>query len=465
MRAMPSMLEDIRTASRGYKISVVEGAVTVLGSSLISPMSTPLLLRLGADASVLGLYTALVSVSTPPFQLAAALLLDKFRERRVLIMCTFAAASRAMWLGVLFAILGFGGGVWEVVLYLWLSNVLGVFAGLAWTDLMADLVEPDRRGRLFALRNTVHGLINIAGLLAAKPLYDRLGYPYGYVLGIEIGAFLMLVAVPLLYLYGDPYRPKGVGLGVRGALAVLRRRDILRDSAALSLWSLSVNIVGGIWNYHMYTVFGADESWFTSLNLVGGIVGTLANPPWGTFYDRYGPRSTFLISGLGIVAVPAFFPFLPSLAGQASLQTYSTILWTGFNLASFNYAVSYTGEYRHVYIAVYNIIPSIASAVGVLLGVQLYNVIGVIAFFISSVGRFLALLLLYKISSSRGATYEELKVSSHLYPLYMAGKQMVAVTYVEFVYALRLFYAAVLTVTLLAMLAALYAVLLNLVKV
>jgi predicted MFS family arabinose efflux permease len=459
---MPSPLSELKSSSRGFKVSIAEGAVTVLGSALAGPMATPLLLRLGADANALGLYTALVSATTPPLQLAAAVLLDRYRERRPHIMWAFAAAGRAMWLGVLAVLLTGWGGLWAVMAFLYASNALGVFAGLAWTDLMADLVEPQRRGRMFALRNTILGFVNIAGLLIAKPVYDGLGYPAGYVLAISAGTALMLAAVPLLYMYGDPTRPRGLGLGVRGALSALKNREVLRDSAALSFWSFSVNIVAGIWNYHMYAAFHADESWFTTLNLIGGVVGTLANPPWGSFYDRFGPRATFLVSGLGIVAVPALFPFLPSLLGQSALQVYSTTLWTGFNLASFNYAVSYSGQYRHVYIAVYNILPSIAAALGTMAGVQMYNALGVSAFFASAVGRLLALTVLYKVASARGATYEELRVASHLYPLYLAGRQVAQATYIEFIYALRVLYAAVLTSFLVAALAALYAVLLRL---
>jgi len=459
---MPSPLSELRNSPRGFKASVVEGAVTVLGSALVGPMTTPLLLRLGADANALGLYTALISATTPPLQLTAALLLNRYRERRLHIMCLFAAASRAMWLGILTDLLTGWDGLWAVMAFLYASNALGVFAGLAWTDLMADLVEPQRRGRMFALRNTIHGFVNIAGLLIAKIVYDGLGYPAGYVLAIGVGTALMLAAVPLLYMYGDPARPRGIGLGVRGALSALRNREVLRDSAAISFWSFSVNIVAGIWNYHMYTAFHADESWFTTLNLVGGVVGTLANPPWGSFYDRFGPRATFLVSGLGIVAIPTLFPFLSNLAGQCALQVYSTTLWTGFNLASFNYAVSYGGEYRHVYIAVYNVLPSAVSALGAMAGVQMYNAFGVSAFFASAAGRLLALLILYKAASARGATYEELKVASHLYPLYLAGRQAAQVTYVEFVHALRVLYAAMLASFLLAALAALYAVLFRL---
>lgn len=454
---MSIALKDLKSSSHGYKISVIEGALTVFGSALTSPMTTPLLLRLGADATTLALYTAAVQISTPPLQLAAAALLDRYREKRLVIMVLFAATSRVAWLGILLSTLGMMGGLREVMLLLWVSNAFGVFAGLAWTDLMADLVEPERRGRLFALRNTIHGTINIVGLTIAKFVYDIYGYPYGYALAIGIGSFFMIVAVPLLFMYGDPVKPKGSNLRLAEVFSALKGSGVLKDSGVLASWAFSVNIVGAIWNYHLYSVFKADESWFTAINLAGGIIGTLANPPWGSFYDRFGPRATFVISGLGIVLVPTFFPHLPSLSGQIALQVYSSFLWTGFNLASFNYAIAYETEYRHVYIAVYNTIPSILAAAGTTIGAWLYMYIGPAAFYASSVLRLVSLVVLYRIADARGATYEELKVFSHLYPLYTAGRQVFHATYVEFIYAVRLLYAALTVTTLLVLLLALYA--------
>lgn len=460
---MAKALEEFKNAPQGYKVSIVEGALTVFGSALASPMATPLMLRLGADSAALALYTAAVQVSTPPLQLVAAVFLDRYREKRLRIMTVFAGASRATWIGVLLALFGVGG-LREVMVLFWISNALGIFAGLAWTDLMADLVEPKRRGRLFALRNTVHGFVNIVGLLAAKLIYDKLGYPCGYIVAISVGTIFLLAAVPFLYLYGDPVKPGGLKLTLSKAFSVLKKENVVKDSGAMALWSFSVNIVGAIWNYHLYAVFKADESWFTTINLVGGIVGTFANPPWGGFYDRFGPRATFLLSGLGITLVPALFPFLPHLLGQSVLQAYSTFLWTGFNLASFNYAIAYASEYRHIYLAVYNVLPSILAAIGTAVGAWLYNIVGATAFLISAVCRLASLFILYRVATARGATYEELKLSSYLYPLYLAGLQAFQVTFIEFVYAARLLYAMLLVALLLALLLALYAALLSILR-
>lgn len=458
---MSNALRELRTSSRGYKVSIVEGALTTFGSALVSPMAIPLMLRLGVDSTTLALYTAAVQVSTPPLQLAAALFLDRFRERRLLIMTLFAGVSRAMWLGVLLSVLGVAGNLKAVMLHLWTSNALGIFAGLAWTDLMADLVEPERRGRLFAIRNTVHGLVNIAGLAVAKLVYDEFGYPDGYVLAIGVGSLFLLLAVPLLYAYGDPLRPRGLNLSISKTLLALKNREVLKDSGAMALWAFSVNIVGAIWNYHLYAAYKADESWFTMLNLIGGIVSTFASPQWGSFYDRFGPRATFLISGAGIVLVPALFPYLPSLTGQSALQIYSTYLWTGFNLASFNYAIAYGSEFRHLYVAVYNVFPSVLAAAGTTVGAWIYGCVGASAFLVSAICRLASLAFLYRVASARGATYEELNISSYLYPLYVVGRQAVHTTYVEFIYAFRLLYAALLTLILLVLLASLYAALLS----
>ncbi len=456
---MLESFRQLRSASRGFKISIVEGALTVFGSSLIGPMVTPLLIRLGADAGVIGLYTALVSATTPLMQILAALILDRFREHRLFIMTFFAGVSRALWFGVLLTTIGVWGDLWTVIALLCLSNAVGVLASLAWTDIMADLVKAEERGRLFAVRNTLLGLINLASLTFAKAIYDQLMYPQGYTIAIAFGASLMLAAAPLLYFYGDQVKPKGIGLGLKGVTSAFKDSQVFKDSFSLAFWNFAVSMVGGVWNYHMYAAYGADESWFTTLNLVAGLMGTIANPPWGSFYDRFGPRATFVLSGLGIVAVPILFPFLPNLAGQAALQTYSTFMWSGFNLAAFNYALSYGSEARHLYIAVYNTFPSLFSALGTLVGVQVYNKATVWVFFISGLGRVFALAVLYRVSSSRGLAYEELKVFSNLYPIFLATRVLAVYAYAEFILALKLLYAALLAVLVLSALTGLFIVL------
>jgi len=278
-----------------------------------------------------------------------------------------------------------------------------------------------------------------------------------------VGTAFLLAAVPLLYMYGDPVKPKSGG-AVGGLLSLLRSREALRDSAAMAAWAFSVNVAAAVWNYHLYAAFGANESWFTTLNLIGGVVGTFASPPWGSFYDRYGPRATFLLSGLGIVLVPALFPLLPSLAGQSALQVYSTFLWTGFNLAAFNYAVAYTHERRHIYIAVYNLLPALASAAGAAVGAWLYNTGGVLAFYASALGRLAALAALYRVATPRGASYEELRVASYLYPLYSAGTQALHLALLELAMVARVAYAAAVVVGLLALILTFFTVLLSVLR-
>jgi len=462
---MTLVLDELRAlkgASRGFKVSLVEGALTVLGSSLVSPMTVPLLIRMGADAGIIGLYTAVSTAITPPLQMLAALVLDRFRHNRLYLVTIFAGLSRLIWIPVLLAVLGMWGDMWTVIALLIFSNAVSVFSGLAWTDLMADLVDPRAMGQMFAIRNSLLGLLNVGGLIAAKLIYDYYPYPQGYALAIEVGSLLMLAAVPLLQMYGDPLRPRGRGIRVSTLAQIFRERQIVRDAAVLSFWNFSVSMVGGVWTYHMYSAFGARESWFTTLNLVGGFIGVFANLPWGRFYDRFGPRYTFLVSGLSITLVPVFFPLLPSLGGQVLLQTYSTFMWSGFNMSSFNYALSYGRENRHLYIAVYNSIPSALASLGTLVGVEVYNRAGVLVFYVSGMLRLAAALALYRYSSSRGLRYEELKLAGHLYPLLVSARSFATGMYVETIYTLKIIYSILVMAVMVALLGSLYILLLRL---
>ena len=437
------MLQDgrvrIQGVERGFKISIIEGFVSVFASALSGSMIIPFFIRLGAGAEELGLYTALTMALVPPSQFLAALILDRWRANRLKLMTFCALAARLKWLLMAAIASGLGGGLKEAMVLNIALLPLENLAGLAWSDLIADLVDPAIRGRAFALRNTILGLASMLGFTTAVAIYS-LPYPLGYIYGFALGAVLLVATVPLLYLYGDPIKPSG-GASLRLALKAVDWRVTLTDSAAMAAWNSSVSLVGAIWTYHLFNVIGADESWVALLNVAASLTRMVTNVIWGKAYDRFGPKGVVKLAGPWIALIPAAFPHLRSLNGQLGLQVYATFLWTGFSLAAFNYAISVDPAYRHVYIAVYNSIPALASSASSYVGALVYERYGIVAFYISGVARLAALALLMRIISGRGVKYEELNLSANFYRLMFVSRDLVAYAAVEIFYAVKLIYA------------------------
>lgn len=453
---MLTELKIIKETSKGFKASVYEGAVTVFANSLASPMLVPLLIRRGATVAELGLYTTAATASVPAAQLPALLLLDHFRKKRLYLMTAFSLASRLVWFLMLFPITGTYGGVSEVMVMSVLSSVLGSVGSLTWSDLIADLVEKDRMGRAFAARNSVIALSTMAGFATSSYIFIAFGYPDNYIYSFAMGSAIMLLSTPILLAYGDPKRPEGVGLTINKVVSFRKNIDSPKQAVAMSLWSLSVNMAAAVWTYHMFNVMGADETWVTSINLLSAVLSFFFNIPWGRIYDRFGPKGTFLISGMGASLVPTFFPSLGTLPGQLVLQSYATFFWSGFNLTRFNYPLSSDPKFRHLTTATYNFTTSVFAATSNYIGAFLYTRVGVLVFYLSSLLRIAFLFLLVKYTSNRGMSYEELSIRSSLYKIEPLFRDVVTSATRELTFMFKLVYAIAIVVAITVVTVSLY---------
>ena len=450
--------------SKGFKTSIVEGVITTFGNSFSGPMLIPFFIRRGASVEFLSLYVSLGFILSPISQLLSAFILNNFREKRREIMFFSALISRSVWIFITFSTFSEAIDVNLLLIVILALRPFGILTNLAWTDLLTDLVEIKIRGRAFAFRNSVVGLSRILGLSLSTIIY-AMPYPISYQYAFVIGTILMLSSTPLLYLYGDPVKPKGMEINWKKVKEIFTNKTILKDSLSIASWSSSVNIVGAIWTYHLFNKIGATEDWIVLINLTGSIIGILGNAVWGRAYDRFGPKNIFLLSGPGIALIPILFPHLPSLIGQIGLQAYSSFLWSGFSLASFNYAVSFDPSLRPFYIAIYNSVPSIAASVSTQIGAYTYEKYGIIAFYISGLLRLVALFILSKVVSSRGVSYDELKLSGHLYRIVVISKDIATFATFEIFYALRIFYTLFIVSLLLALLISIYTLALIILKI
>jgi len=461
---MSTTLELYRKLSKGFKISIIEGAINTLGSSFAGPMLIPFFIRRGADVGFLSLYVSLGFILVPLSQIISAFVLNNYRENRRKIMFSCALINRCLWMFLALATFIETIDINMILVIILLLRPFGTLASLAWTDLLTDLVNIRIRGRAFAFRNSIIGLMNILGLSISTLIYS-LPYPKSYQYGFSIGAFLMIFSTPLLCKYEDPLKPKGIRIDFKTLREILCNRDILRDSLSIAIWNSSVNIVGAIWTYHLFNIIGATEDWIVLINLTGSIMGIVGNTFWGKAYDKFGPKNIFLLTCPGIALIPILFPHLHTLVGQICLQAYASFLWTGFGLANFNYAISFEPSLRHLYIAIYNSVPAIAASISTNIGAYLYEHYGITAFYVSGVLRLIALVILLKVVSSRGVSYEELKLSSHFYRFIVFSRGIATLALGEFLFALRIFYSLIVISLVLALLISIYTLALIILKI
>jgi MFS family permease len=172
-RFVPPLLVDTADFRRlwfGQTISVVGDQVTQLGLPLVA------VLTLGADASQMGVLTAVGLFPHLLFSLPAGVWLDRVRARRRLMIA--ADVGRALLIGSI--PVAFVAGVLSMAqLYVvgFLAGTLAVVFDLSWNTLFVSVTSRDRYVEAMALLNGSRSLASVAGPTIGGLLVQVLGAP------------------------------------------------------------------------------------------------------------------------------------------------------------------------------------------------------------------------------------------------------------------------------------------------
>ena len=224
-------------------------------------------------------------------------------------------------------------GFWTLLVALLIGNpATGAFVSLAQATLMDR--DPDARERNMA-RWTVAGSVGYV----AGPVLIAAG------IGLGVGwrgvlALLAVVSLPLAFASrGVPQPPAETTGSLRGFLATLRDREVLRWLALLEASDLLIDVFHGFLALYFVDVAGTgpvEAALAVSVWTGAGFAGDLALLP---LLRRVSGRRYLRASALGALAVYPAFLIVPSTAGKLGLLAALGLLNSGW------YAIPKAGLY------------------------------------------------------------------------------------------------------------------------
>ena len=356
------------------RLSLKEGAFAVVMLALVESFYIPYLNVMGASPLQIGLGASLPALAGALIQLYTPIALYKSGSRKNLAVITSMVQAVCFIPFGLMCHLSRPWAVWPAIAAFTVSAVAGSLGAASWADWMAHIVPTRKRGKYFANRNRLLGIIQLAIAVAAGFLLDRL---VGKVLLVFTIIWFVSFAARMCsaliqkVIYEPPQtteqdRPEGNFLSF---LKELPHTKFGRFTLATSLLSLAVTFAGPFFAVHMLNNLHFSYSRYTivAVTATAGVIIFLGL--WGRIIDRMGAIRPLRVCAIIIALIPLPWVVFQDFRMLLGAQMVSGFAWSGFNLAAFVYYLgSVEPRTRVTSIAYFNALNLFCAFAGATLG-------------------------------------------------------------------------------------------------
>jgi MFS family permease len=297
---------------RGMFYSIVEGSTfNIWVSALSGNFLTGMALHLGAGGFALGVLAALPSFSTMLQFVSAPFVVGLTWRRNFLAL--FSALQRFTGALAGLVALALMPSPWALPVFVAMHLLAWAFMApptVVWQGYMTDLVPGEVRGRYFAARGALSGVVSMLVVLLYGRMLDHWPGAPGFRLlywAAFLGAALNLGAWFLL-----PELPPGEVRSARSFWATIRvplHRPGPHRTATLffAAWAFAQGMAAPFYPVVLVGQLGLSYSSVAVLATIAAITSIATAPVWGSLQDRLGqPKVMTLLAGL-LTVVPLLF--------------------------------------------------------------------------------------------------------------------------------------------------------------
>ncbi len=275
----------------------------------------------------------------------------------------------------------------ESLEWLYTARIIqGIGAAFLWTaayTIVADLTEPEGRGRALGLINQTTMRGGLVGVLAAGLLMfalpDNLGWKFafsGYAVMGFLGAVFAWRSVPETKPIQPEISPNSIISG-----------RLVRLLVVVFITAVPEAMLSPIYLTYLQDKFTTDVASLGWAFFPAGIVTAFLGGRLGGLSDRFGriPMMAAGLAGAGVLSM--FMPLLPSLVWLGALYTVSAVLWALSEPAETALVADLVGSDRRGRgYGLYDFVENLGFTIGPLLGGLLYQAIGAdIPFYLNGV--------------------------------------------------------------------------------
>lgn len=368
--------------NRGLKMVIWDGlasevVVSLTGGTFLVAMA----LLLGANNVQIGLLASLPMV-TNVFQLLSIILVRRFQNRRLIsVICIALARIPLVMIGIM-VLMGRGGSIDMLIFFLFFHFFFSSVSGLSWNSWMKDMIPERMLGEYFSRRSRYTQMLNVglSILLALLLDYVRTRYPVyelaTFAIFFALAGVVGLVGTYLLSRAPEPQSYMSKARLLNLLKLPLKNENFRRLLVFNSAWVFALNIATPFFAVFMLQGMGLPLSYIIILTIISQLASIMTLRMWGAFSDRYSNKSIISLSAplyiLCLLAwsfVGIYSRLYVNLGLLVLIHFFSGIATAGINLSLTNIGLKLAPkEDAIVYLSVKNIVTSVFSALGPLVG-------------------------------------------------------------------------------------------------
>jgi MFS family permease len=367
------------------KTYLVETATYNFAVNISLGMSNALLIRLlSYGVSELGLLTFVRILAYGVSQVPAALLVERYRHRRKMLWNLFGALNRlGPSLLVLSLIIPREYSLPFAVVVSFLSQFAGGIAGVAATDVLADIISVEESPHFFSKVNQLNYVsISLAfitsfatfALISDYLVSYQLLYITSFIIGLVSTVFLIRIRDPKGFIH---YEKPSVRFydDLEVVKLILHDGRLRRYLLVISLFNFAVNIPAPFWDYIVMVVIGGNELIVVLKNVVSLVVKAVGMFFWRREIVKFGLRKVTVLGMASTSVVPILYKDFATSTSLLGIEAVSGYIWAPLDLSIFLYnAYLPPKEVRPAYLSILgltiNSVSSLASMMGTLIAVS-----------------------------------------------------------------------------------------------
>jgi MFS family permease len=378
-------LRKLKEKSR--HLSVKEGSFATIRQALGDTYIAPFAIALNAGNATVAMLSSITGLLGPISQIFSARLIEKHSRKKILLKATFYEAL--FWIPFIIIAILFHQGILVSILpflLLFFFTIYTVVAQIpvpAWFSWTGDIVDEGYRGKWFAKRNYIVGIISLIFTILAALFLDFIKKQNLVMLGFMILFFLAMIARFISrHYFKKAYEPKlklekGYYFSFWQFIRKAHSNNFGRFAIYRSLLNFAAAIASPFFAVYMLRNLGFSYITFMAVVMSQVLFTALTIRIWGKFADKYGNYEVIKITAVLVPLYPILWLFSnnvlflilgPSLIGG--------IAWSGLNLATGNFIFdSVSPQKRSLVVSYFHVLMGIGVFLGAGLGGILAKVI------------------------------------------------------------------------------------------